>query len=62
MWPFGYWCSIREERAPKGYDALSRGGEMIAEVTMDNVTYADAPQKFEAGTPQSLRQYVWACH
>ena len=27
------------------------GGEMIAEVTKDSVIYADAPQKFEAGTP-----------
>ena len=29
---------------------------MIAEVTMDNVTYADAPQKFEAERLQSLRR------
>lgn len=27
------------------------GGEMIAEVWEDSVVYADAPQKFEAGTP-----------
>ena len=27
------------------------GGEMIKEVTLDQVTYADAPHKFEAGTP-----------
>ena len=27
------------------------GGEMIREVTRDNVTYADAPMRFEAGTP-----------
>tara|TARA_Y100000590_G_scaffold470561_1_gene666352 strand:- start:5850 stop:7064 length:1215 start_codon:yes stop_codon:yes gene_type:complete len=27
------------------------GGEMIAEVTKDKVSYADLPQKFEAGTP-----------
>ena len=27
------------------------GGEMIKEVTLDKVTYADAPHKFEAGTP-----------
>jgi cysteine desulfurase/selenocysteine lyase len=27
------------------------GGEMIAEVTKDAVVYADAPHKFEAGTP-----------
>jgi cysteine desulfurase/selenocysteine lyase len=27
------------------------GGEMIREVTRDRVTYADAPMRFEAGTP-----------
>jgi cysteine desulfurase/selenocysteine lyase len=27
------------------------GGEMIAEVTTDRVTYADPPHRFEAGTP-----------
>jgi cysteine desulfurase/selenocysteine lyase len=27
------------------------GGEMIREVTRDNVTYADPPMRFEAGTP-----------
>ena len=27
------------------------GGEMIREVTFDNVTYGDTPHKFEAGTP-----------
>ena len=27
------------------------GGEMIGEVTLDNVTYAEPPHRFEAGTP-----------
>ena len=27
------------------------GGEMISEVTFDKTTYAEIPQKFEAGTP-----------
>ena len=27
------------------------GGEMIFEVTEDNVTYNDPPHRFEAGTP-----------
>jgi len=27
------------------------GGEMIGEVTLDDVTYADPPHRFEAGTP-----------
>jgi cysteine desulfurase/selenocysteine lyase len=30
------------------------GGEMIREVTLDNVTYGDLPHKFEAGTPPIL--------
>jgi cysteine desulfurase/selenocysteine lyase len=30
------------------------GGEMIADVFEDRVTYADAPAKFEAGTPPIL--------
>ena len=39
------------------YDRLSEmrpfqgGGEMIADVTMEGVTYADPPHRFEAGTP-----------
>jgi cysteine desulfurase/selenocysteine lyase len=27
------------------------GGEMIGEVTLDNITYAEPPHRFEAGTP-----------
>ncbi len=39
------------------YDSLAAmrpflgGGEMIRDVTMDNVTYSDPPHRFEAGTP-----------
>ena len=32
------------------------GGDMIREVTRDGVTYADAPMKFEAGTPGIVQQ------
>jgi cysteine desulfurase/selenocysteine lyase len=32
------------------------GGDMIREVTRDNVTYADPPMKFEAGTPGIVNQ------
>ena len=37
------------------------GGEMIAEVRKDAITYADPPHKFEAGTPPFLkhRGLVW---
>ena len=31
------------------------GGEMIREVTKDNVTYADPPMRFEAGTPPIIQ-------
>src|SRR6202522_3203119 len=31
------------------------GGEMIREVTQDNVTYGDPPHKFEAGTPSIVQ-------
>ncbi|MBO0733909.1 MAG: cysteine desulfurase [Methylocapsa sp.] len=31
------------------------GGEMINEVTRDNVTYSDPPQRFEAGTPPIIQ-------
>src|SRR5258708_2109442 len=35
----------------KGMRPFNGGGEMIREVTRDVVTYADAPARFEAGTP-----------
>jgi cysteine desulfurase / selenocysteine lyase len=33
------------------------GGEMIGEVTMDRITYADPPARFEAGTPPILEAH-----
>jgi len=35
----------------KGMRPFNGGGEMIREVTRENVTYADPPMRFEAGTP-----------
>ncbi|MEC7000003.1 aminotransferase class V-fold PLP-dependent enzyme [Brucella abortus] len=35
------------------------GGEMIEEVTEENVTYNHPPHRFEAGTPLSFRRLVW---
>jgi cysteine desulfurase/selenocysteine lyase len=35
----------------KSMRPFNGGGEMIREVTQDNVTYADPPARFEAGTP-----------
>lgn len=41
---------IRKERADQMRPFLG-GGDMIREVAQDAITYADAPLKFEAGTP-----------
>ena len=41
---------IRKERMAEMRPFMG-GGDMIREVTKDNVTWADAPMKFEAGTP-----------
>ena len=35
----------------KGMRPFNGGGEMIREVMKDHITYADAPARFEAGTP-----------
>ena len=35
----------------KAMRPFNGGGEMIREVTQDDVTYADPPARFEAGTP-----------
>ena len=35
----------------KSMRPFNGGGEMIREVTLENVTYADPPARFEAGTP-----------
>ena len=42
--------SIRSERLAEMRPFMG-GGDMIKEVSKDNVTYADPPMKFEAGTP-----------
>ena len=36
------------------------GGEMIREVSRDNVTYADPPARFEAGTPPIIESVGFA--
>jgi cysteine desulfurase/selenocysteine lyase len=35
----------------KGMPPYQGGGEMIGEVTLDDITYAEPPHRFEAGTP-----------
>ncbi len=50
--PDGHRRALRQDRAM--LDAMrpfQGGGEMIEEVTMDNVTYNEPPHRFEAGTP-----------
>tara|TARA_B100000927_G_scaffold291619_1_gene294858 strand:- start:6258 stop:7475 length:1218 start_codon:yes stop_codon:yes gene_type:complete len=49
--PSGIGVLYAKKERQKDMMPFQGGGEMIAEVTIDNVTYADAPQKFEAGTP-----------
>jgi cysteine desulfurase/selenocysteine lyase len=46
---------IRRDRMEEMRPFLG-GGDMIREVTRDNVTYADPPMKFEAGTPGIVNQ------
>jgi len=36
------------------------GGDMIKTVTFEKTTYAELPNKMEAGTPASLRRLGWA--
>ena len=49
--PSGIGVLYAKKELQKDMIPYQGGGEMIAEVTQENVTYADAPQKFEAGTP-----------
>lgn len=46
---------VRSERMAEMQPFLG-GGDMIREVSRDGVTYADAPMKFEAGTPGIVQQ------
>jgi cysteine desulfurase/selenocysteine lyase len=46
---------IRRDRMEEMRPFLG-GGDMIREVSRDNVTYADPPMKFEAGTPGIVNQ------
>ncbi len=46
---------IRKDRMAEMRPFLG-GGDMIREVHKDNVTYADPPMKFEAGTPGIVQQ------
>ncbi len=49
--PTGIGALYAKKKHLKGMRPFNGGGEMIREVTRDMVTYADAPARFEAGTP-----------
>ncbi|TDU43351.1 cysteine desulfurase/selenocysteine lyase [Gelidibacter sediminis] len=49
--PTGVGMLYGKEEWLKKLPPYQGGGEMIAEVTFQNTTYADLPHKFEAGTP-----------
>lgn len=67
-----YACSAHKMFGPMGVGALyakqkwldlmppyQGGGEMIEQVTFTKITYAKAPQKFEAGTPAVADAIAW---
>jgi len=49
--PTGIGVLYAKRKHLKGMRPFLGGGEMIREVTQANVTYADPPMRFEAGTP-----------
>jgi cysteine desulfurase/selenocysteine lyase len=49
--PTGIGALYAKKKHLKAMRPFNGGGEMIREVTRDIVTYADAPARFEAGTP-----------
>jgi cysteine desulfurase / selenocysteine lyase len=49
--PTGIGVLYAKRKHLKAMHPFQGGGEMIREVTKANVTYADAPMRFEAGTP-----------
>jgi cysteine desulfurase/selenocysteine lyase len=49
--PTGIGALYAKRRHLKAMRPFNGGGEMIREVTRENITYADPPARFEAGTP-----------
>ena len=49
--PTGIGALYAKHALLKGMRPFNGGGEMIREVSRENVTYADPPARFEAGTP-----------
>ena len=46
--------ALRQGRAAGALPPYQGGGEMIDTVTLDQITYAEPPHRFEAGTPPIL--------
>jgi cysteine desulfurase/selenocysteine lyase len=53
--PTGIGIMYMSERWAAALPPFRGGGEMIDEVHLDRVTYAPAPQRFEAGTPPIMQ-------
>ncbi len=49
--PTGLGCLYGKKELLRSMPPFMGGGEMIADVYLDQATYADIPHKFEAGTP-----------
>ncbi|MGB8600976.1 MAG: cysteine desulfurase, partial [Rhizomicrobium sp.] len=55
--PTGIGALYAKEKLLAAMRPFEGGGEMIGEVTQDRITYADAPARFEAGTPPILEAH-----
>lgn len=55
--PTGIGALYAKEKLLASMQPFEGGGEMIGEVTQDRITYADAPARFEAGTPPILEAH-----
>ena len=55
--PTGIGCLYGTAEALEALPPYQGGGEMIETVTMDRVTYAKPPHRFEAGTPPILEAF-----
>lgn len=55
--PTGIGALYAKEKLLAEMRPFQGGGDMIAEVTQDTVTYADPPARFEAGTPPILEAH-----
>ncbi len=52
--------AVKKNSLPKGIP-FQTGGSVVKIVSSDSVIWADAPQKFEAGTPSVINAIAFAC-